>query len=394
MTEPGVSPFIDDLPDLDPVIAHEQTSYGWRGLTEHGEVLEVKTNGHFIGVPNSIVVAANGKPLGRRAVTNRPGIDISGYLLHFHRVVELYRANKVSEALDESNETLRAAPTLRARFNRAMVLLAAGRWRDGLSEYWDCEQSKPFTRPAVERALAAGLRPWRGEPLTGKRLLLLHAHGFGDTIMMLRYVPRLKDAVMVMPLELHELATQCGKVEADLIDCDFFAPMLHLLYMLDVDPLKVSGEPYLSVSSRSIKEKEQSDLGVRMGKRIGIAWSVGKPSDGDYPREIDLELLAGHLDGQLHSVQIQDAPEWVGGHRIHSHDFCDFADCAALMMSMDEIVSVDTAALHLAGAIGHPKVTGLLSHWASWRWQANWYDNVTLLRQTVDGDWSSALAQR
>jgi hypothetical protein len=35
--------------------------------------------------------------------------------------------------------------------------------------------------------------------------------------------------------------------------------------------------------------------------------------------------------------------------------FEDFADCAALMSLMDEIVTVDTAAVHLAGAIGIPR---------------------------------------
>ena len=35
--------FLDDLPALDPVIAHEITEQGWRGLTGHGEVLEVQS---------------------------------------------------------------------------------------------------------------------------------------------------------------------------------------------------------------------------------------------------------------------------------------------------------------------------------------------------------------
>ena len=60
---------------------------------------------------------------------------------------------------------------------------------------------------------------------------------------------------------------------------------------------------------------------------------------------------------------------------------------------MDEIVSVDTAALHLAGAIDHPCVFALLSHWASWRWIAPWYSNVKLCRQAAPDDWSSALEQ-
>jgi hypothetical protein len=388
---------VDDLPDLDPVIAYEETCYGWRGLTEHGEVLEVKTNGHFSGVPGSIMVAVNGMALGRRSVTNQPGIDISGYLLHFNRVVELYRANKVHEALEESEETLRAAPTLRARFNRTMVLLAAGRWSEGLSEYWKAEQYDPFMRPQVRFALSLGLRPWMGEQLNGQRLALIHAHGFGDTIMCLRYVKALKNTVMVMPPELMKLAIQIGDVSSVLNDADLFCPMLHLLHLCGVTPEQVSGQRYLDAARyRHLTNKWHMRLTKQ--KKIGLAWSVGKPSQGDYPREIDIGLLVELLgteraSTEFHSVQTQDH-ERARACGVVTHEFDDFADCAAMMRCMDEIISVDTAALHLAGAIGHPKVYGLLSNWASWRWQANWYDNVTLLRQRVDGDWTSALAQR
>ena len=45
--------FVDEaLPELDPIIAHDTTAYGWRGLTEQGEVYEVKgSNGHAAEVP-------------------------------------------------------------------------------------------------------------------------------------------------------------------------------------------------------------------------------------------------------------------------------------------------------------------------------------------------------
>jgi hypothetical protein len=205
--------------------------------------------------------------------------------------------------------------------------------------------------------------------------------------MTMRYVPALKSAIMVMPMELHELATRCGKVSDDLIDCDFFCPMLHLLHLRNVTPDDVTGESYLQFKPRLMP--------LTRKRRVGLAWSIGKLSDGDYPREISLELLVEHLghDVELHSVQTQGAEqaEQLG---VATHEFADFADCAETMLAMDEVISVDTAALHLAGAIGHPKVTGLLSSWASWRWQANWYDNVTLLRQSIEGDWTSALAQR
>jgi ADP-heptose:LPS heptosyltransferase len=73
--------------------------------------------------------------------------------------------------------------------------------------------------------------------------------------------------------------------------------------------------------------------------------------------------------------------------------FEDFADCAALMSCCDEIITVDTAAVHLAGAIGHPNVKLLLSHWASWRWLSPLYSTVKICRQDKADDWDSALAK-
>lgn len=392
MMERATPGFRDDLPEMEPVISWERTDYGWRALTDHGEVLEVRgRNGSKPEVPSSMVVFAGDKAIGRRRVINELGVDIDAYLGHFNRAIELYKRNEISDAVAHADLAALAAPTKLARFNRAMILLAAGRWNEGLHEYWDCELTKPFMRPEVERAISQGLRPWRGEPLTGKRVLLLHAHGFGDTIMMLRYVPELRRAIMVMPPELHALAGQCGVVVYEPLDCDFFCPMLHLLYMLRVTPQSVLGEPYLHPPLSAV-EKWRRQLGPKRRRRIGLAWSVGKPFDGDYPRQIDPNLLIEALgeDDELHSVQTQ----CVDDDRIIHHRLEDFSDCAGLMMGMDEIVSVDTAALHLAGAIGHPCVTGLLSYWSSWRWQARWYNNVKLCRQISDGDWASALAQR
>ena len=185
--------FLDDLPALDPVIAHEITEQGWRGLTGHGEVLEVKgRDGQPVNVPeNDIVVWRQGKPVGRRALTNDLGdMRIEDYLESFGRAVALYRANDLDEALRAADACVALAPTLRARFNRAMVLLAMGRWRRRL---------RAIRMPAgIRRAIPAhrgnrrdpALGWWRS--LTGKRLLLMHEQGFGDTMMMLRYVPLLR----------------------------------------------------------------------------------------------------------------------------------------------------------------------------------------------------------
>jgi ADP-heptose:LPS heptosyltransferase len=104
-------------------------------------------------------------------------------------------------------------------------------------------------------------------------------------------------------------------------------------------------------------------------------------------------LIAKALpDVRLVSVQQQGRIE-AGLSGVEHHSFEDFADCAALMMCCDEIVTIDTAAVHLAGAIGHPCVKLLLSHWASWRWLAPLYSNIKICRQESAGDWASALGK-
>jgi hypothetical protein len=191
---------------------------------------------------------------------------------------------------------------------------------------------------------------------------------------MLRYIPNLlemgAEVTLMIPPELKRLAQQYVETTEDFVDADYFCPILHLLHWLKVTPENVNGMPYLMVPMEA-----QCNLGGKE-RKVGVAWSIGKPSDGDYPREVPLmKMLEMTGDAQVFSVQVQNDLE-ARQNGVHTFAYGDFADCAALMLEMDEIIAVDTAALHLAGAIGHPKVIGLLSDWHSWRWLAPWYNNV------------------
>jgi hypothetical protein len=395
--------FVDDaLPTLDPIIAHEDTEQGWRGLTEHGEVLVVRSaNGHKVTVPDDgLLVVRDGVPIGRRLIEQRD-VSIEDYLTHFNRAVALFRNNEIDDALIQIDAAVGEARTTRARFNRALILLSLGRWPEGFDEYEQCERQAPFQRPLSRQAIEAGLTPWRGEDISGKRLLLLHDHGFGDTIMALRYVPVLRamgaDVVMMMPQELRRLAVQFGNVTANsmrVIEADYFCPMLLLLHALRATPDKIPITPGYIELEAELVERWRTRLAKFTHRRIGIAWSVGQHNDHDYPRACPLSLIDQALpkDADIFSVQAQGGED-ADALGINVPIFEDFADCAAFMACMDDIVSVDTAALHLAGAIGHPRVTGLLSHWSSWRWLAPWYPQVNLLRQSTPGYWPSALTQ-
>jgi len=197
------------------------------------------------------------------------------------------------------------------------------------------------------------------------------------------------NVILEIPPELRRLAVQHAPVVTSYPGpppADYFCSMLMLMQVLQEYPGEWRG-PYLRVDPTLIEK--WLDVLPRGRKKIGIACNVGKTQDGDYPRACPIALFEKHLWGdgvELVNIEQATAPCDL--------KFTDFADCAALMSLMDEIVTVDTAAVHLAGAIGHPNITLLLSHWHSWRWQMPLYPNVRICVQDSDGDWESAFSQR
>jgi hypothetical protein len=399
-----------DAVDLTPIVACERTATGWRGLTEDGEILNVHAhvNGSPITIPDSLAMMRNDEIVGYRAIEAEPNDGIvADYVRHLDASTALVRQNDAAQALAEIDVALTCARTVLARYNRAMILLQLGRWQEGFDEFAYCEQTSPlFMRPQWAAAVEAGLEPWCGEDIAGKKLLLIHDHGFGDSIMALRFVQQLRamgaEVVLQMPRELERLAAQVAPVTRELVDADYVCSILLLMgriaeqsvryiakgggYTLDEDA------PYLKVQT-DLRDKWRERLGTSTRKRIGIAWSVGVEHQDDYPRSIPRELMVDTLagEGELVSVQQQSRDLLL---KVTQFRFEDFADCAALMSVLDEIVTVDTAAVHLAGAIGHPKITLLLSHWASWRWQLPLYQNLRICQQDRAGDWDSAFAKR
>jgi hypothetical protein len=370
------------------IIACEDTESGWRGLTAYGQILNVAArDGEPPPVmPEGEFYLPNGE---HYALPPKQQGSVTRYLEHTAAAFAAMRQTDFATALVEIDGAMKIAPTTCARFVRALVLLSRGEWKEGLRSY-------DFTTIAQP----TGIPRWQGEDISGKRILLTHDHGFGDTIMCLRYIPMVEalgaHVTMLMPPELARLAAQVGTVTANsphLVEADRYCSMIGLLHLLAQTPDTIPiGVPYLN-PERARVEYWQRRLGNGAPK-IGIAWTAGNQSDTDYPRSAPLAAFVDGLRGRgdLVSVQKQGRAEAMRA-GVAIYELADFADCAALMAACNEIVSIDTAALHLAGAIGHPHVYGMLSHWHSWRWLAPWYPQVRLCRQTAPDDWASAFAQ-
>src|SRR5205814_7510747 len=92
------------------------------------------------------------------------------------------------------------------------------------------------------------------------------------------------------------------------------------------------------------------------------------------------------------------ASAWAGQAHDLSPLLTDFSATAALLMELDLLISVDTAAAHLAGALGRPVWIALPAIGSDWRWGTTgqttcWYPSVRLFRQQRPGDWVSTAAE-
>ncbi|MGH7013401.1 MAG: glycosyltransferase family 9 protein [Stellaceae bacterium] len=130
------------------------------------------------------------------------------------------------------------------------------------------------------------------------------------------------------------------------------------------------------------------------GLKVGLMLAGRKTWKAHYDRAVPsdaLTALAGVPGIALHSLQ-KDPPLTPSGGAITdlAPELVDFADTAAAITALDLVISVDTAVVHLAGALGKP-VWIMLPRFADWRWLVEradgpWYPTARLFRQTTPDD--------
>ena len=224
---------------------------------------------------------------------------------------------------------------------------------------------------------------WDGRNLAGRHVLVRCYHGLGDTVQFARFLPALRARAAHVTLEaqpelLRVLATFQGVDR--LVPFDPAAPtvapddieIMELQHALGALP---GGNPYLHVAPAPAP-----------GATTGLCWQAG---GWDPDRSIPLACLRPVLPPGTVSLQrgASGLPDPLDGSM-------DVLATAALIASLDRIVTVDTMVAHLAGALGRP-VHLLLKADADWRWgrahRTTWYRRTTIHRQQRPGDWTAAL---
>jgi hypothetical protein len=189
---------------------------------------------------------------------------------------------------------------------------------------------------------------------------------------------------------------------------DLQAPLLSLPFLLGTGGDFLGGSvPYLRADTALISDwrgrldRASARRGTN-GRLVGLVWGGNEKPD---PRRsatlavmAPLARLAGvtfvSLQLGSHAAQTQSPPAGMRLIDLTSY-ITDFADTAALLANLDAVVTIDSAAAHLAGAMGTRTYT-LLPYVADWRWgpsgdQSAWYPTMRLFRQHRPGDWSGAI---
>jgi Tfp pilus assembly protein PilF len=273
------------------------------------------------------------------------------------------------------------------------------------------------------RGLAQPL--WLGQqPLDGKSIFLHAEQGLGDTLHFCRYVERVAAlgarVILEVPPPLERLLTGLAGVDRLMVrgdalpDTDYHCPLMSLPLAFHTTLADIPASvPYIHADPRKSHDWRQR-LGERRGLRVGLVWSGGfRPDQPEvWPvnnrRNIPLTTLAPlkHSGVEFYSLQKGQPAEselaaliarnWSGpALRDFTAELNDFSDTAALMMSMDLIISVDTSSAHLAGALGRP--VWILNRFDTcWRWllgrsDSPWYPTAKLYRQSTPGDWQEVV---
>jgi hypothetical protein len=166
--------------------------------------------------------------------------------------------------------------------------------------------------------------------------------------------------------------------------------------------------PYLTAEP-GLEGRWKTRIGAD-GFKIGIAWQGNPSSKIDEGRSIPLTEFVplSRISGvrlislqkyvgldQLTGLPNETEIETLGDAFDHGPDA--FIDTAAVMSSLDLIITSDTSIAHLAGALGRPAWVAL-RHVPDWRWlldreDSPWYPTLRLFRQPQREDWAVVFAK-
>lgn len=268
-----------------------------------------------------------------------------------------------------AERALKLEPDFRkAKHNLGISQLALKDWSRGWANYEHSlgSDSRTMFKYADEPQ-------WRGEP--GKTVVIFGEQGIGDEICAASMIP---DAIAVaekVVIDCDErlaglfrrsfpkakvYGTRTKKVlnwdeEDHQVDYSIAATQLGGIFRLAQESFPI--RPYLRADPDRVFMWRE--LWKTKGKPVvGLAWSGGIQITGQHFRKMSVEELAPILGMDCHFVSLQYKDEEIKGVEQYAHATLvkDYDATAALVASLDAVVSVPTSVAHLSGALGVPTI--------------------------------------
>lgn len=269
--------------------------------------------------------------------------------------------------------------------------------------------------------------PWDGRPMGAATILLHMDQGFGDAMQFVRYAPLVAKiaaggggrVVLETHLLLYRLFNRAFGQSVQVLvrgeeppPHDLHCPLMSLPRAFGTDLANIpTTVPYLGPDAADVSrwrdrlaEQDGDDVGSgTAGLRVGLVWAGNPRHRNDRNRSIPVAALRPLLAVPgVRFVSLQTGDGRADLHRLPGEGVRDvvervrdFADTAAILANIDLLITVDTAIVHLAGAMGVPSWL-LLPYVPDWRWlldraDSPWYPSLRLYRQPRPGDWSTVV---
>ena len=236
-------------------------------------------------------------------------------------------------------------------------------------------------------------RFWTGESIVRKDVLIRSLHGLGDAVQMFQYAGQLSSlansVTWQVPPKLQELAGYFQDVDHVITwdqpcrwDLQVEITELPYLFRSTLPNLPfVSGYLTLPVRPRGSGRP-----------RVGVVWASG---EWNQSRSVSLAALNPILSTRgCDFISLQGDGLASTDDRLTNID-PGLLPLATVMAGLDLVITVDTLAAHLGGALRIPTFV-LLEQTADWRWMTGrddcpWYPSLRLFRQPTAGDWETPI---
>ena len=315
------------------------------------------------------------------------------------------------EAFAAYDQALALKPYLaEAHCNEALTRLLLGDTEPGWKKYeyrWDTKPMRGWKRNFSQPL-------WLGDSDIQNKTILIHAEqGLGDALMACRYIPMLASLGARVVAEVQpslksllesldgvsQLVVKGEPIPHFDVHCPIMSFPLAFKTTLETIPAKI---PYLAVSQTKSEKWRAKLTGTAL--KVGVVWAGNPNHIQDLDRSIPLENILPILSvkgANYFSLQKElrhgDKELLDFNSQIMRLDLeiNDFQDTAAIMISLDLVLSCDTSIVHLAGALGKP-IWVLLPFNPDWRWlldrsDSPWYPTARLFRQTRRGEWPTVI---